>query len=90
MTPPIYPLDKYSKEETTMNGWKGVLAAMDSIFGHGCKKASRISKKVQGFDNQTGEHIIRVEYRVKLLNEDGEDTGRSLLSELLSCSSKRD
>lgn len=73
-----------------MNGWKGVLAAMDSIFGHGCKKASRISKKVQGFDNQTGEHIIRVEYRVKLLNEDGEDTGRSLLSELLSCSSKRD
>ena len=73
-----------------MNGWRGVLAAMDAIFGHGCKKASRISKKVQGFDNQTGEHIIRVEYRVKLLNEDGEDTGRSLLSELLSCSAMRD
>ena len=66
-----------------MNGWKGVLAALDSIFGHGCKKVSRISQKVQGYDNRTGEHIIRIEYRVKLLNEGGKDSGRSLLSELL-------
>jgi hypothetical protein len=73
-----------------MNGWRGVLVAMDSIFGHGCRKASRISKKVQGFDNHTGEHIIRIEYRVKLLNEDGEVSGRSLLSELLDYSSSRD
>ena len=91
MTPSIYPLDKYSKEGHKMiTGWKGVLAAMDSIFGHGCRKASRISKKVQGFDNHTGEHIIRIEYRVKLLKEDGEDSGRSLLSELLSYSSSRE
>lgn len=73
-----------------INGWKDVLAAMDSIFGHGCRKASRISKKVHGFDNQMGEHIIRIKYRIKLLNEDGEESGRSLLSELLGYSSCRE
>lgn len=25
--------------------------------------------KVQGFDNQTGEHVIRIEYRIKLVSE---------------------
>ncbi len=24
---------------------------------------------VQGFDNQTGEHVIRIEYRIKLVSE---------------------
>lgn len=52
-----------------MNNWNKLLAVLDDLFGHGDKQQSRISKKVQGFDNKTGEHVIRIEYRVKLLTE---------------------
>ena len=52
-----------------MNTWNRLLAVLDQIFGHDDKQQSRISKKVQGFDNKTGEHVIRIEYRVKLVTE---------------------
>lgn len=52
-----------------MNNWNKLLAVLDDLFGHGDKQRSRISKKVQGFDNQTGEHVIRIEYRIKLATE---------------------
>jgi hypothetical protein len=54
-----------------MNNWNKLLAVLDELFGHGVKQRSRISGKVQGYDNQTGEHVIRIEYRVKLANEGG-------------------
>ncbi|AAF83590.1 hypothetical protein XFUD_03315 [Xylella fastidiosa] len=50
-----------------MNNWN--IAILDDLFGHGDKQRSRISQKVQGFDNETGEHVVRIEYRVKLANE---------------------
>ncbi len=52
-----------------MNNWNKLLTILDDLFGHGDKQRSRISKKVQGFDNQTGEHVIRIEYRIKLVTE---------------------
>jgi hypothetical protein len=58
-----------------MNRWNQLQTILDSIFGHGVKQSSRIAKRVRGFDNQTGEHIIIIEYRVKILNEDRNDSG---------------
>lgn len=52
-----------------MNNWTKLLTILDDIFGHGQTKQSRITKKLQGFDNKTGEHIVQIEYRTKLLNE---------------------
>ncbi len=52
-----------------MNNWNKLLAVLDDLFGHGDKQRSRISQKWQGFDNRTGEHVVRIEYRVKLANE---------------------
>ena len=51
-----------------MNNWTRLLTVLDELFGHN-KLQSRISKKVQGFDNKTGEMVIRIEYRVKTINE---------------------
>ena len=51
-----------------MNNWTRLLTVLDELFGHN-KLQSRISKKVQGFDNNTGEMVIRIEYRVKTINE---------------------
>ena len=52
-----------------MNNWTKLLSILDELFAPNGKQQSRISKKVQGFDNKTGEHVVRIEYRVKLNNE---------------------
>ena len=52
-----------------MNNWNKLLAILDQLYGHGAKQQSRISQKVEGFDNQTGERVIRIEYRIKMVNE---------------------
>ena len=54
-----------------MNNWNKLLAILDQLYGHGAKQQSRISQKVEGFDNQTGERVIRIEYRIKMVNEGG-------------------
>jgi len=54
-----------------MNNWNKLLAVLDQLFGHGDKQQSRISQKGQGFDNKTGERVIRIEYRIKMVNESG-------------------
>ena len=51
-----------------MNNWTRLLTVLDELFGHN-KQQSRISKKVQGFDNQTGETVVQIEYRVKNITE---------------------
>jgi hypothetical protein len=58
-----------------MNRWSQLQAILDSIFGHGSKQSSRIAKRAQGFDNETGEHIVIIEYRVKMSNEAKNDNG---------------
>ena len=52
-----------------MNNWNKLLTILDRLFGHGDKQHSRISQKWQGFDNRTGEQVIRIEYRIKLVGE---------------------
>ena len=68
-------LDKYRggiyEGDSDMNNWNKLLVVLDRLFAHGDKQQSRISDKGQGFDNKTGEHVIRIEYRVKLANEGG-------------------
>lgn len=51
-----------------MNNWNRLLTVLDELFAHN-KQQSRISQKLQGFDNQTGETVIRIEYRVKNITE---------------------
>lgn len=52
-----------------MNNWNKLKSILDDIFGHGETKQSRISRKVQLFDNKTNERVIRIEYRIKMMNE---------------------
>lgn len=59
-----------SERDSDMNNWNRLLATLDLLYGHGAKQQSRISKKVEGFDNQTGERVIQIEYRIKMVNED--------------------
>jgi hypothetical protein len=52
-----------------MNDWTQLHAILDRIYSHGKKLNSRISQKVQGFDNNTNEHVVRLEYRVRVASE---------------------
>jgi hypothetical protein len=52
-----------------MNNWTRLLTVLDELFANNNKQRSRITKKVQGFDNKTGETVVRIEYRVKINNE---------------------
>jgi hypothetical protein len=52
-----------------MNNWTRLLTVLDELFANNNKQRSRIAKKVQGFDNKTGETVVRIEYRVKINNE---------------------
>ena len=63
--------------DSEMNNWNKLIAVLDGLFGHGAKQRSRISKKVQGFDNKTGEHVVQIEYRIKLTSEGGTGMIRS-------------
>lgn len=58
-----------NERDSDMNNWNKLLAILDHLYGHGAKQRSRISKKVEGFDNQTGERVIQIEYRIKMVNE---------------------
>jgi hypothetical protein len=73
-------LDKYPKGRTTMNQWNQLQALLDSIFGHGRRQSSRLAKRIQGFDNETGEHIVIIEYRVKMATEQKNAKGFPSLS----------
>ena len=55
-------------KEKKMNNWTRLLTVLDELFANN-KQQSRISKKVQGFDNQTGETVVQIEYRVKNITE---------------------
>lgn len=61
-------IDKYIKEGWKMNNWTRLLTVLDELFANN-KQRSRISKKLQGFDNKTGEVVVQIEYRVKNITE---------------------
>jgi len=67
-----------------MNSWNKLLAILDKIYGHGAVGRSRISRKQRGFDNKSGEHVIRIEYRVKLLDESDHSLIRDANDRLLT------
>ena len=49
--------------------WNKILALLDAQFGFQSNKASSKVKKLwQGYDNQTNEHVIWLEYRVRVRN----------------------
>ena len=49
-----------------MNAWNQLLAAMDAALGFPNRKNSTVKKLKQGYDNDTNEHVIWLEYRVRV------------------------
>lgn len=73
-----------------MTGWNRLLAQLDSVFGFPNMVSSKAKKLQQGFDQRTQEHIVWIEYRVRVsnsrpptMNEDGGERQTSLLSALI-------
>ena len=51
-----------------MNGWNTLIAALDTTFGLANTISSKVNKLAQSFDNDTQEHVIWFEYRIKVRN----------------------
>ena len=48
-----------------MNKWNRLLATLDQVFGMN-KEQSTFKKLSQDFDEKTNEHVIVIEYRVRV------------------------
>jgi hypothetical protein len=53
------------KEDATMNKWNRLLGALDQALGFTHRNSSRVTKRRQGFDNKTQEHVVWLEYRAR-------------------------
>ena len=49
-----------------MNKWNRLLASLDRVFGMNNKERSTFKKLSQDFDEKTNEHVIVIEYRVRV------------------------
>ena len=49
-----------------MNKWNRLLASLDRVFGMNNKERSTFKKLSQNFDEKTNEHVILIEYRVRV------------------------
>jgi hypothetical protein len=49
-----------------MNKWNRLLASLDRVFGMNNKERSTFKKLSQNFDERTNEHVIVIEYRVRV------------------------
>ena len=49
-----------------MNKWNRLLASLDRVFGMTNKERSTFKKISQEFDENTNEHVIVIEYRVRV------------------------
>lgn len=58
----FFNVDKYVQEDIDMNKTKKAFAAMNALFDLLDNTASTLTT---AFDSATGEHLIRLEYRVK-------------------------
>jgi len=54
------------EEIATMNKWNNLLAVLDQALGFPNRQSSKVMKRTQGFDNKTQEHVIWLEYRVRV------------------------
>jgi hypothetical protein len=62
-------LDKYLQEAMTMTNWNKLLLMLDYTLGFFDDKAtSKVTKRGQTYDNKTNEHVIYLEYRVRVRN----------------------
>ena len=49
-----------------MNKWNRLLATLDQVFGMKNMERSTFKKLSQKFDEKTNEHVIVIEYRVRV------------------------
>ena len=49
-----------------MNKWNRLLASLDRVFGMNNKERSTFKKLSQNFDEKTNEHVILIEYRLRV------------------------
>jgi hypothetical protein len=49
-----------------MKMWNKLLAVLDQVYGFPNMASSTLKKLEQGYDNETEEHVIRLEYRIKI------------------------
>ncbi|MBM5810979.1 MAG: hypothetical protein FJ191_03280 [Gammaproteobacteria bacterium] len=52
-----------------MTKWNRLLAVLDETLEFANRKSSTVKKIKQGYDDQTNEHVIWLEYRVRLEND---------------------
>jgi hypothetical protein len=55
-----------SREDINMKMWNKLLAVLDQVVGFPNMASSTLKKLEQGYDNETEEHVIRLEYRIKI------------------------
>jgi hypothetical protein len=66
----ISEVARYSGKTTKApNYWTQVTLLLDKLFKLGSGNDSKLKRIAQGFDQKTGEHVIRLEYRVKADNQ---------------------
>lgn len=49
-----------------MNNWNKLLAVLDATLGFPNKQSSTVKKTGQAYDQNSGEHVITLEYRIKV------------------------
>jgi len=52
-----------------MNNWNKLLKMLDVVLGFPNRKNSKVMKRGQGFDNETQEHVVWLEYRARAATE---------------------
>jgi hypothetical protein len=55
-----------SREDINMKMWNKLLGVLDQVYGFPNMASSTLKKLEQGYDNDTEEHVIRLEYRIKI------------------------
>jgi hypothetical protein len=55
-----------SREDINMKMWNKLLSVLDQVYGFPNMASSTLKKLEQGYDNETEEHVIRLEYRIKI------------------------
>jgi hypothetical protein len=63
-----------------MNKWNRLLASLDRVFGMSNKERSTFKKLSQDFDERTNEHVIMIEYRVRVKGTYQPNTRLQLIS----------
>ena len=56
-------------EGTKLNNWNRVTLLLDKIFGFNSDNKAKVRRVRQSFDQNNGEHVILLEYRIKAVNQ---------------------